>query len=49
MRRTPAPYQLVAGQALTGTLTEIGTAGIAAREWLLKNAPQRIRGTVVLP
>lgn len=23
--------------------------GIAAREWLLKNAPQRIRGTVVLP
>ena len=40
--------ELVAGQALTGTLTEIGTAGIAAREWLLKNAPQRIRGTVVL-
>lgn len=29
MRRTPAPYTLVTGQALTGTLTEIGTAGNA--------------------
>jgi len=35
MRRTPAPYQLVAGQALTGTLTEIGTAGNARIRVLL--------------